>query len=30
VSGRGELHLSILVEMMRREAFEFALSRPEY
>ncbi|MBL8113754.1 MAG: translational GTPase TypA [Acidobacteria bacterium] len=29
VSGRGELHLSILVEMMRREAFEFALSRPE-
>ncbi|MGZ5494199.1 MAG: translational GTPase TypA [Thermoanaerobaculia bacterium] len=29
VSGRGELHLSILAENMRREAFEFALSRPQ-
>jgi len=29
VSGRGELHLSVLVETMRREGFEFALSRPE-
>ncbi len=29
VSGRGELHLSILIETMRREGFEFALSRPE-
>ena len=29
VSGRGELHLAILVENMRRESFEFALSRPE-
>jgi GTP-binding protein len=29
VSGRGELHLSILAENMRREGFEFALSRPE-
>jgi GTP-binding protein len=29
VSGRGELHLAILVEMMRREGFEFALSRPQ-
>ncbi|MBT6120626.1 translational GTPase TypA [bacterium] len=28
VSGRGELHLSILVEQMRREGFEFQLSRP--
>jgi GTP-binding protein len=28
VSGRGELHLSILAENMRREDFEFALSRP--
>jgi len=28
VSGRGELHLSILAENMRREGFEFALSRP--
>lgn len=27
--GRGELHLSILVETMRREGYEFALSRPE-
>ena len=29
VSGRGELHLSILAENMRRENFEFALSRPQ-
>ncbi|KAA0256673.1 translational GTPase TypA [Acidobacteria bacterium ACD] len=29
VSGRGELHLAILVETMRREGYEFALSRPE-
>lgn len=28
VSGRGELHLSILIETMRRENFEFAVSRP--
>jgi GTP-binding protein len=28
VSGRGELHLSILAENMRREGYEFALSRP--
>lgn len=27
--GRGELHLSILVETMRREGYEFSLSRPE-
>ncbi|MGZ4780147.1 MAG: translational GTPase TypA, partial [Thermoanaerobaculia bacterium] len=29
VSGRGELHLSILAENMRREGFEFSLSRPQ-
>jgi len=29
VSGRGELHLSILVEGMRREDYELAISRPE-
>jgi len=29
VSGRGELHLSVLVETMRREGFELAVSRPE-
>ena len=29
VSGRGELHLSILIETMRREGFEFQVSRPE-
>ena len=29
VSGRGELHLSILIENMRRENYEFAVSRPE-
>ena len=28
VSGRGELHLAILVETMRREGYEFQLSRP--
>ena len=28
VSGRGELHLGILMETMRREGFEFAVSRP--
>ena len=28
VSGRGELHLSILIETMRRQGFEFAVSRP--
>ena len=29
VSGRGELHLGILIETMRREGFEMAISRPE-
>ncbi len=29
VSGRGELHLSVLLESMRREGFEMAVSRPE-
>ena len=29
VAGRGELHLSILIETMRREGFEFNVSRPE-
>lgn len=29
VSGRGELHLSILIETMRREGYELAISRPE-
>ena len=29
VSGRGELHLSILLETMRREGFELAVARPE-
>lgn len=28
LSGRGELHLSILIEIMRREGYEFAVSRP--
>jgi len=28
VSGRGELHLSILIETMRREGYEFSVSRP--
>ena len=29
VSGRGEMHLGILIEKMRREGYEFAVSRPE-
>ena len=29
VSGRGELHLSVLIETMRREGFELAVSRPQ-
>jgi GTP-binding protein len=29
VSGRGELHLAILIERLRREGFEFAVSRPQ-
>jgi len=29
VSGRGELHLAILIETMRRQGFEFAVSRPK-
>lgn len=29
VSGRGELHLAILIELMRREGFEFQISKPE-
>src|SRR5581483_11451860 len=29
VSGRGKLHLSILIETMRREGYELAVSRPE-
>ncbi|MDR0840768.1 MAG: translational GTPase TypA [Christensenellaceae bacterium] len=29
VSGRGELHLSILIEQMRRQEYEFAVSRPK-
>ena len=29
VSGRGELHLSILIENMRREGYEFQVSKPE-
>ncbi|MEW6517167.1 MAG: translational GTPase TypA [candidate division FCPU426 bacterium] len=29
VSGRGELHLAILIETMRREGFEFQVSKPE-
>jgi hypothetical protein len=29
VSGRGELHLSILIETMRREGFELAVGRPQ-
>lgn len=29
VSGRGELHLSILIETMRREGYELAISRPQ-
>ena len=30
VSGRGELHLSVLIETMRREGFELAVSRPAF
>src|SRR5207302_6256334 len=29
VSGRGELHLAVLIESMRREGYEFEVSRPE-
>jgi GTP-binding protein len=29
VSGRGELHLSVLIETMRREGYEFSVSKPE-
>ena len=29
VSGRGELHLTILIENMRREGYELAVSRPQ-
>src|SRR5260370_37772050 len=29
VSGRGELHLAVLIETMRREGYEFEVSRPE-
>ena len=29
VSGRGELHLSILIETMRRQGYEFAVTKPE-
>ena len=29
VSGRGELHLTILIEIMRREGYEFSVSRPQ-
>lgn len=29
VAGRGELHIAILIEMMRREGYEFSVSRPE-
>ncbi len=29
ISGRGELHLAVLIETMRREGFEFQVSRPE-
>ena len=29
VSGRGELHLSVLIENMRREGYEFAVSKAE-
>jgi GTP-binding protein len=30
VSGRGELHLTILLENMRREGYELAVSRPAW
>ncbi len=29
VSGRGELHLSVLIETMRREGFELEVSKPQ-
>jgi len=29
VSGRGELHLAILIETMRREGYEFQVAKPE-
>src|SRR5439155_20527441 len=29
ISGRGELHLAVLIETMRREGYEFEVSRPE-
>ena len=29
VSGRGELHLSVLIENMRRQGYEFQVSKPE-
>jgi GTP-binding protein len=29
VSGRGELHLSVLIEAMRREGYEFEVGRPQ-
>ena len=29
VSGRGELHLSVLIETMRREGYEFQVSKPQ-
>ena len=29
VSGRGELHLSVMIETMRREGYEFEVSKPE-
>ncbi|MCZ7673949.1 MAG: hypothetical protein M5U34_45875 [Chloroflexi bacterium] len=29
VSGRGELHLAVFIETMRREGYEFSVSRPE-
>ena len=29
VAGRGELHLAILIETMRRELYEFSVSKPE-
>ena len=29
VSGRGELHLSVLIETMRRESFELGISKPQ-
>ena len=29
ISGRGELHLSVLIETMRREGFEFEVGRPQ-